>query len=59
MKEFRCAVLVPDCWATFEGETEDEILRQVTVHAREEHGMNDVPPEIVAQVRASISEQSP
>jgi predicted small metal-binding protein len=59
MKEFRCAVLVPDCWATFEGETEDEILRQVTVHAREEHGMSDVPPEVVAQVRASISEQSP
>jgi predicted small metal-binding protein len=59
MKEFRCAVLVPDCWATFEGETDDEILQQVTVHAREEHGMDDVPPEVVDQVRAAISERSP
>jgi predicted small metal-binding protein len=59
MKEFKCAVLVPDCWATFEGETDDEILQQVAVHAREEHGMDDVPPEVVGQIRAAISERSP
>jgi predicted small metal-binding protein len=57
MKEFKCAVLVPDCWAGFEGETEDEILAQVAVHAREEHGMDEVPPEIVDKVRAAISER--
>jgi predicted small metal-binding protein len=59
MKEFSCNVLVPDCWATFEGETDGEVLEQVAVHAREEHGMHELPPEVVDQVRAAISELSP
>jgi predicted small metal-binding protein len=59
VKEFRCGALVPGCWATFEGESEDEILRQVVVHAREEHGMDQVPPEVVDEIRAGISERGP
>ena len=59
MKEFRCGVLVPGCYATFQGESEDEIMRQVVVHAREEHGMDEVPPEVVAAIRAEISEREP
>jgi predicted small metal-binding protein len=59
MKEFRCGVLVPGCWATFEGESDDEILRQVAVHAREEHGMDEVPPEVIDEIRAGIAEQEP
>jgi predicted small metal-binding protein len=59
VKEFRCGVLVPGCYATFQGESEDEILRQVVVHAREEHGMDQVPPEVVDEIRAEISERPP
>jgi predicted small metal-binding protein len=57
VKEFRCGVLVPGCWATFQGETDDEILRQVVVHAREEHGMDQVPADKVEEIRAEISER--
>jgi predicted small metal-binding protein len=57
LKEFRCGVLVPGCWATFHGENDEEILRQVVVHAREEHNMDEVPPEVVAEIRAEISER--
>ena len=57
MKEFRCGVLVPGCSALFEGETDDEILQQVATHARDEHGMDEVPPEVVDKVVASISER--
>ena len=59
MKEFRCGVLVPGCWEVFQGESEDEILRQVVVHARAEHGMDEVPPEVVDEIRAEISEREP
>jgi predicted small metal-binding protein len=52
-------VLVADCWAAFEGETDGEILEQVAVHAREEHGMDELPPEVVDQIRGAISERSP
>lgn len=57
MKEFRCGELVPGCDATFEGASDDEILQQVAVHARDEHGMDEVPPEVVDKVLASISER--
>ena len=57
MKQFACNVLVPGCEAQFEGESEDEILEHVTVHARDEHGLDEVPPEIEDQIRAAISER--
>ena len=56
MKVFMCGVLVPGCAATFEGESDDEILEQVAVHARDEHGMDEVPPEVVDKIMAQISE---
>lgn len=56
MKSFSCGAVVPNCTAKFAGETEDEILSQVADHARSDHGMTEVPPEVVAQVRANIQE---
>jgi predicted small metal-binding protein len=57
MKEFRCGKLVPGCDAQFEGETEDEIMTEIAAHARDEHGMDEVPPEIVDKIRASLIER--
>ena len=56
MKQFSCGELVPGCKASFQAESEDEILQWVATHAREEHGMDEVPPEVVDQVRAAISD---
>ena len=56
MREFRCGELVPGCNAVFHGESDDEILAQVATHAREEHGMDEVPPEVVDTIHASISD---
>jgi predicted small metal-binding protein len=57
MKEFRCGELIPGCEAAFRGDTEDEVLAQVGDHARDEHGMDEVPPEVVDRIRASMSEK--
>ena len=57
MKEFRCGAIVPGCETKFEGESEDEILQQIAVHARDAHGMHEVPPEVVDTIRAEISER--
>jgi predicted small metal-binding protein len=57
MKEFRCAELVPGCDWRVEGESENEILEEVAVHAREAHGMDEVPPEVADTVRTSITER--
>ena len=56
MKEFRCGDLVPGCTTTFQGESDEEILEQVAIHARDEHGMDEVPPEVVEQIHGVITE---
>jgi predicted small metal-binding protein len=57
MKEFKCGVLVPGCDAAFQGESEDEILEEISAHARDAHGMDEVPPEVVDKILASMSER--
>jgi predicted small metal-binding protein len=54
MKEFACGDVVPGCTARFRGHTDDEILAQVGTHAREAHGMTEVPSSLVAQVQGAI-----
>jgi predicted small metal-binding protein len=57
MKEFKCGVLVPGCDAAFQGESEDAILEEIAAHARDAHGMDEVPPEVVDKILASMSER--
>jgi predicted small metal-binding protein len=54
MKTFTCGAVVPGCTASFAGETEEDILVQVAHHAREDHGMTEVPEDVAAQVLAAI-----
>ncbi len=56
MKQFSCGAVVPGCTATFTGTTQDEILAQVAVHAREAHGIEAPPAELVEQVNAETEE---
>jgi predicted small metal-binding protein len=58
MKEFECRTIVPGCPTVFEGESESEILNQIGDHARDAHGINEVPPEVVDQIRANIKERA-
>lgn len=57
MKEFNCGQLVPGCEAVITGDSDEEILEKVGVHAREEHGMDEVPAEVEDNVRAAIVER--
>lgn len=54
MKEFACGQVVPGCDFKARAETEDDLMQQVAAHAREAHGMDDVPPEVAEQVKAGI-----
>ena len=57
MKSFWCGAVIPDCDATFEATTEDEIVELVVAHAADDHGFDDVPPDVVARVREVIVDQ--
>lgn len=49
-----CGDAVPGCSARFEDESRDVILQQVSVHAREAHGVADVTPEMLEAIGANI-----
>ncbi len=55
MKRFACGSVIPGCQAVFTGEDEDAILGHVAEHARADHGITEVSPELVESVRANIS----
>lgn len=54
MKQFACGDVVPGCQATWTAATEDEIMGHVARHAQQDHGLTEVPDELVDQVRRSI-----
>jgi predicted small metal-binding protein len=54
MKTFACGDVVPGCDARWVCATEDELLHHVAVHAAQVHGLIEVPPALVDQVRSRI-----
>jgi predicted small metal-binding protein len=54
LKSFACGDVVPGCEINWECETDDEILHRVAAHASADHGLADIPPELVSAVRAKI-----
>jgi predicted small metal-binding protein len=56
MKQFRCGDVVPGCeWVTRSND-EQELFDQIKGHARDHHGLDEVPPEVVEQIRGVITE---
>ena len=57
MKQFVCNDVVPGCTWVTRREGDEELWVEISSHARDEHGMDEVPPEVVDQVVARISER--
>jgi predicted small metal-binding protein len=53
-KVVSCRDLGVDCDFVGRAETEKELLEKCAAHARTAHNMQEIPPELVAKVRASI-----
>jgi predicted small metal-binding protein len=56
MKQFACGTVVPGCDGVVTGATDDDVLAAAAAHAASAHGMHDVPDEVVAAIRAGITE---
>ena len=56
MKQFACGNVVPGCDGVVSGETEEEVLAAAAAHAESAHGMSEVPDEVVAAIRAGITD---
>ena len=53
-KELRCRDLGMNCEFEAKGDTEEDVLRQASAHARSAHQITEMPPELAAKVRAAI-----
>jgi predicted small metal-binding protein len=56
MKQFACATVVDGCDGVVTGETDDQVLAAAAQHAADVHGINEVPDDLVRQIRAGITE---
>ena len=54
MKRFACGDVVPNCEASWVCSTEDEILAEVAAHATVEHGLTEIPAELIDAVRQHV-----
>jgi predicted small metal-binding protein len=49
-----CGDAVPGCSARFEEDSRELVLEKVAAHAREDHGVTDVTPEMLEAMGANI-----
>jgi predicted small metal-binding protein len=56
-KVLRCRDVGLDCEGELRADTEEELLRKAAEHAQTTHNMRDMPPDVVAKVRAAIRDE--
>jgi len=56
-KILSCREVGADCDVVIRGETEEEVLQKVLIHAAQAHNITDVSEECIAQLRAAIRDE--
>ncbi len=56
-KVLRCKDVGTDCDFEAHGETEEEIMEQAAKHAKESHGLDEIPQEMAEKVQAAIRDE--
>ena len=57
MKVLKCGDLNPGCNFVAKGKDENEVLKQAAQHAKADHGMATIPPDVLSAVRGAIHEE--
>ena len=53
-KHIECNDVVKGCGFKASAATEDELLKKVSAHAAEKHGVKEVTPDLAAKVKQAI-----
>lgn len=56
-KILKCGDLMPGCSFVAEGEDVAEVMAKGAEHAKKDHGMTTMPPEMIPQVQAAIRDK--
>jgi predicted small metal-binding protein len=54
-RRIACNDVVPGCTFTASAKTEEELMEKVVAHAKHDHGVTTVTPELAAKVKAAIA----
>jgi predicted small metal-binding protein len=58
-KELRCGDLMPGCKAVIQGKDEAEVMAKAAEHAKRDHNMPTMSPDVTAKARKAIRESRP
>ena len=53
----KCRDVGVDCDFVARGQNAQEVMKKCVEHARQEHGMQEIPAELAAKVKAAIHEE--
>jgi predicted small metal-binding protein len=56
-KVLRCREMGVACDFVARGATEAEVMAKAAEHARKDHGLTQIPPELEARARAAIKDE--
>ena len=56
MKQCNCGDVVPGCQWVGQNEADEKLWVEIASHARDAHGMDEVPPEVADAIRDKITE---
>ena len=57
MKVLHCSDLGMSCNFQARGETEQEVMQKAAEHAKSAHEINEITPDLAAQVRSAIRDE--
>ena len=56
-KVLRCREVGMDCDFEAKGETQQEVLTKAAEHARKDHGLTEIPPDLMAKVQSAVHDE--
>jgi len=52
--KFKCKDIGMDCSFKAKAKTEDELMKQIAVHAKEAHNLDPIPEDVLSKVKKAI-----
>ena len=56
-KHLSCNDVMAGCGVTISAATEEELLAKAAVHARKDHGVEQITPELAEKVKSAIEDR--
>jgi len=56
-KVLKCSDVNPGCNFEIRGDSEHDVLRKAAEHAKKDHHMENIPPDVLSKVKSAIRDE--